>query len=93
MLVQRMYSHCRYIMKMQIQKWGNSLALRIPSSFAIESNVKQGTAVNVSLKKGKIVVEPIIEEELSLDDLLKKVTKSNLHGEVDTGQAVGKETW
>lgn len=80
-------------MRLQIQKWGNSLALRIPSSFAIESNVKQGSAVDVSLKNGKIVVEPIVEKELTLDDLLKKVTKSNRHNEVETGGAVGKEAW
>lgn len=78
-------------MRLQIQKWGNSLALRIPSSFAIESNVKQGSAVDVSLKNGTIVVEPIVEKELTLDDLLKKVTKSNLHDEVETGSVVGKE--
>ena len=42
-------------MKVQIQKWGNSLALRIPKSFAIESKVKQGTVVEVSLEQGKIV--------------------------------------
>ena len=66
-------------MKVQIQKWGNSLALRIPKSFAIESKVKQGTVVEVSLEQGKIVVAPVAEPEFTLDDLLAKVTKHNLH--------------
>lgn len=80
-------------MKIQIQKWGNSLALRIPKSFAVESNVAQGSTVEVSLDKGKIVVTPIAEPEFTLDELLSKVTKKNLHGEIDTGTPVGKEAW
>ena len=80
-------------MKVQIQKWGNSLALRIPKSFAIESKVKQGSVVEVSLEQGKIVVAPIAEPEFTLDDLLAKVTKRNLHKEVDTGRSLGKEAW
>lgn len=80
-------------MKVQIQKWGNSLALRIPKSFAVESNIEQGSTVEVSLESGKIIVFPIVEEEYSLDDLLEKVTEENLHGEIDTGASVGKEIW
>lgn len=80
-------------MKVQIQKWGNSLALRIPKSFAVESKIKQGSTVEVSLEKGKIIVFPVAEPEFLLDDLLAKVTAENLHGEIDTGASVGKETW
>ena len=80
-------------MKVQIQKWGNSLALRIPKSFAIESKVKQGSVVEVSLEQGKIVVAPVSEPEFTLEDLLAKVTKRNLHKEVDTGSSLGREAW
>jgi antitoxin MazE len=80
-------------MRVQIQKWGNSLALRIPKSFAIESKVEQGSVVEVSLERGKIVVAPISEPEFTLEDLLAKVTKRNLHEEVDTGSSLGKEAW
>ncbi|MDQ3821573.1 MAG: AbrB/MazE/SpoVT family DNA-binding domain-containing protein [Acidobacteriota bacterium] len=80
-------------MKVQIQKWGNSLALRIPKSFAVESKVEQGSTVEVSLEQGKIIVSPVNEPEFTLEDLLAKVNKRNLHGEVDTGASVGKEVW
>ena len=80
-------------MRVQIQKWGNSLALRIPKSFAIESKIQQGSTVEVSLESGKIIVFPVAEPEFSLDQLLKKVTPENLHGEVETGSSVGKEVW
>jgi antitoxin MazE len=80
-------------MKVQIQKWGNSLALRIPKSFAVESKIKQGSSVEVSLESGKIIVFPITEQEISLDEMLAQVTPDNLHGEIDTGSSVGKEIW
>ncbi len=80
-------------MKVQIQKWGNSLALRIPKSFAVESKIDQGSVVDVSLENGKIVVQPAVEQEYTLDELLAGVTKDNLHGEVDFGPPVGKEVW
>lgn len=76
-------------MKVQIQKWGNSLALRIPKSFAIESKIEQGSTVEVSLERGKIIVFPVAESELSLDELLAMVTPENLHGEIDTGVSPG----
>lgn len=79
-------------MKIQIQKWGNSLALRIPKSFAIESKITQGATVDVSIENGKIIVFPIAEE-FTLEDLLAKVAPENLHGEIDSGNPVGNEVW
>ena len=80
-------------MKVQVQKWGNSLALRIPKSFAQETNIDQGTVVDLLLEEGEIVIRPVAEPEYSLDELLSRVTKENIHSEVDTGKAQGKEVW
>jgi antitoxin MazE len=80
-------------MKVQIQKWGNSLALRIPKSFAVESKIEQGSTVEVSLEQGKIIVFPIVEKEFTLDELLAGITPENLHGEIETGVSIGKEIW
>jgi antitoxin MazE len=80
-------------MKTRVQKWGNSLALRIPKSFADEVGLQKETSVEVSLADGKIVVTPVTKSKLTLEQLLSKVTKENLHHEVDTGSAVGNETW
>lgn len=80
-------------MRVQIQKWGNSLALRIPKSFAVESKIGQGSTVEVSLERGKIIVLPVAEPDFSLDEMLAQVTKENLHGETDTGNSVGRESW
>ena len=80
-------------MKTRIQKWGNSLALRIPKSFAAETHLEQGTLVELSLHDGRLIVEPLPQSSVTLTDLLKDVTAENLHDEVDTGPAVGREVW
>ena len=80
-------------MQTKITKWGNSLALRIPKSFALNANLKQNDVVDLSIEKEKIIITPIYEKEYSLKELLDKVTESNLHGEFDTGEPVGKEIW
>jgi antitoxin MazE len=80
-------------MKARVQKWGNSLALRIPKSFAAELHLEQGTLVEVSLHDGKLLVTPLSQLAITLEELLKHVTPQNLHREVDTGPAVGGEVW
>jgi len=80
-------------MKTRVQKWGNSLALRIPKSFANEVGLQRETSVEVSLTDGRLVITPVSEPKPTLKQLLAKVTKENLHHEVDTGSAVGNEAW
>ena len=80
-------------MQTKIQKWGNSLALRIPKAFADEISIEQNASVEISVIEGKIVIAPIEEEEFTLDELLAGVTPENMHGEIDTGEAVGNEVW
>ncbi len=80
-------------MKTRVQKWGNSLALRIPKSFAAEAGLEKETAVDLSLTEGKLVITPLAKSSPTLEQLLAQVTEDNLHNEVDTGPAMGKEAW
>jgi antitoxin MazE len=80
-------------MRTKVQKWGNSLALRIPKTFANEAGIQRETSVEVSLTEGKLVVTPVARPQPTLRQLLAKVTSENLHREVDTGAAAGKEIW
>ena len=80
-------------MKTRVQKWGNSLALRIPKSFASEAGLDQNSLVEVSLKEGNLIVVPAREPKFTLKQLLARVTEENLHHEVNTGPAVGGEVW
>lgn len=80
-------------MRTRVQKWGNSLALRIPKSFATEVGLQKETDVEILLANGKLVITPVIKPKLTLKQLLANVTKENLHNEVGTGPAAGSETW
>jgi len=80
-------------MQTKIRKWGNSLALRIPKSFALHANLRQDELVDISIDNDKIIITPIGEKEYSLDELLEGISEDNLHGEFDTGTPIGKETW
>jgi antitoxin MazE len=79
-------------MKTRVQKWGNSLALRIPKSFAEEAGLREDAPVELSLVRGKLVVQRIAPP-LTLEQMLREITDENLPGEWDTGPAVGKEVW
>jgi antitoxin MazE len=80
-------------METRVQKWGNSLALRIPKPLADEMGVKDNAPVRIFLKDGQLVVTPVARPALKLADLLSLVTEANLHREVDTGPASGSEAW
>ncbi len=80
-------------MRTRVQKWFYSLALRIPKSFAAEVGLQKESSVEISLADGGLVIRPVSEPKLTLKQLLARVTKENLYHEVDTGPAVGKETW
>ncbi len=77
----------------KIQKWGNSLALRIPKTFALDANLENDSTVEISIVDGKIVVKPISAPQWSLAELLAGINKNNIHHEVDSGEPVGNEVW
>jgi antitoxin MazE len=80
-------------MRIRIQKWGNSLALRIPKAFAFQSNIREDEYVNVSLEENRIIVEPLAERQYSLKEMIEGINNKNLHTEIDTGHKVGNEVW
>lgn len=80
-------------MHTKVQKWGNSLAVRIPKSFAAEIGIEQDSDVELSLHDGKLVLVPIAPQPLTLQALLQAVTDQNLHAEVVTGTTLGNEGW
>ena len=78
-------------MQSRVQKWGNSLGVRIPRGLAQEVGLGAGTEVRFSAKDGELVVKPSVPARLSLDDLLAVVSEENRHSSIDTGSAVGAE--
>jgi antitoxin MazE len=76
----------------QIGKWGNSLAVRIPGTFAKNLELKEGTELDVQIVDGALLLRPR-PRQYTLQELLDQITPENIHGETDWGSAVGRETW
>lgn len=78
-------------MQTRVQKWGNSLGLRIPRGLAEQLGLGAGSEVSLSARDGDLLVRPALPARLNLEDLLAEVTPANLHSCVDTGEAIGQE--
>jgi antitoxin MazE len=78
-------------MKATIKKWGNSPAIRLPSSIMSLAEISLDQAVNIHVVKGKIIIEPVVEKKLNLNDMLACITPENMHAEESFGASVGKE--
>lgn len=80
-------------MVIKILKWGNSLGVRIPKSFAIEAGVEEGSSVDISLDGTNLVIRPLRPVKYDLADLVSMVREDNIHGEISTGDSTGREVW
>lgn len=80
-------------MNATVQKWGNSLALRIPKSLAKDVDIHQGSVVELEVVEGEMVVKPKKTRKLSLASMLRDVNESNLHSECEWSSVTGKEAW
>jgi antitoxin MazE len=78
-------------MNTTIQKWGNSLALRIPSSIAKDLDLHPGASVQMSIEGVRIIVKPHTKQKPTMAHLLKGVTKANRHSESFSDCPVGRE--
>ena len=80
-------------METNIQKWGNSLGVRIPKNILTESSLREGSRVVVLATRTGIAIEVAKKRPKVLADLLKGIKSTNLHQEVMWGEARGKEIW
>ena len=77
-------------MRVEVQKWGNSAALRVPALALKDAGMQVGQSLELRVEGGRLVIEPAAE---SLEDLLAKMTPENQHGLALEGPAVGAEAW
>jgi antitoxin MazE len=80
-------------MQTKVQKWGNSLGVRIPRGLAEEVGLEAGTEVSLTAKDGELVLRPSLPSRLRLADLLADITPENIHASIDTADAVGAEVF
>ncbi len=75
-----------------VNKWGNSLGLRIPQPVANQVGLTAGTVVSIEVVNNTLVVSPV-KKKYQLDELLEGITPELIGGEYDWGEPVGKEVW
>ncbi len=82
-------------MTTKIQKWGNSLAVRVPKTLAKHLKLKAGTTVSLVQKARsfEVLAEPVKKGKYTLEELVARITRENRHEEIDWGKPVGKEVW
>jgi antitoxin MazE len=82
-------------MKTQFVKWGNSLALRVPSAFAEDLGATEGKGAVMTIEKGALVVKVARSKRrrYRLEQLIDAITEENRHPETDWGPPVGNEVW
>ncbi len=80
-------------MRTRVQQWGNGLAVRIPKPFAEETSLSPNTEVELVVREGSLVIEPVAPKRYTLSGLVSKITPQNRHEEVDFGPSVGNEAW
>jgi antitoxin MazE len=80
-------------MRAIVKKWGNSASVRIPASVMKAARLNLDEAVDVREESGRVVIEPVRGKEYNLFELVKGITRRNLHKEIDFKGPVGKEVW
>ncbi len=78
-------------METNIQKWGNSLGVRLPKSITDKQSLKEGSRVLVTETKTGIAIEVVKKKRTTLDELLKNFDRKTQHGLVEWGPDVGEE--
>lgn len=80
-------------MQTKVQKWGNSLGIRIPRPLADQACIGEGSVVDIEEQNGEIVIKPVAPAAYTLDELVAGITEENRHGEIGAGGSVGREVW
>jgi antitoxin MazE len=78
-------------MHSKLQKWGNSIGVRLPIKLIRQLQLDDGSEVDIKAVKGRLVITPVRPTGYALEDLLSQVTDENLHGEMDWGSRSGRE--
>jgi antitoxin MazE len=74
-------------------KWGNGAEVHIPSVMMRAAHLDLEQDVDVREERGSIVLTPVPSPGYDLVSLVDGITDDNLHTEISTGDAVGRELW
>ncbi|CUU88658.1 Antitoxin MazE [Campylobacter hyointestinalis subsp. hyointestinalis] len=78
-------------MQVALNKWGNSIGIRVPNNILRELNIGLGRKIDIRVENGRAIIEPIDDKNEKLLNLLNSITEDNLHSEICCGNTIGKE--
>jgi antitoxin MazE len=95
------YNHRKHTgmkaMKVRFSKWGHSLAIRIPAALAREIGATEGKRAEITVEDGALVIRTDKRQgkrrRYTLEELVRGMTKENVHPETDWGPPRGNEVW
>ncbi len=77
-------------MQTHIQKWGNSLAVRIPVILSKQLHLNPGSLVDMEIEGRSLVIRA---PHYTLDEMLNQITEDNLHMPLMDDPQMGNEEW
>lgn len=80
-------------MEARLQKWGNSVGIRIPSNVIKSLNLKINDVLELKTEEKKIIITKSIKNSISLEERFKKYNGKNLAKEFEWDEPQGREIW
>jgi antitoxin MazE len=80
------------VVRVTVKKWGNSASVRIPAAVMAAARIEVDAVVDVSEENGRIIIEPLRNADVDLEELIAGITPDNFHEEAEFGMPVGKES-
>lgn len=78
---------------LSIKHWGNSLGVRLPAAVAREARLDADQQVKITVEEGRVVITPVVQERLSLEQRLANFDPARHGGEAMATPSVGAERW
>jgi antitoxin MazE len=78
---------------LDIKHWGNNLGVRLPAAVAREAHLVADQRVRVTVEAGRVIIEPLLDEALTLEQRLARFDVARHGGEVMSPDPLGAEQW
>ncbi|MBI5331014.1 MAG: AbrB/MazE/SpoVT family DNA-binding domain-containing protein [Betaproteobacteria bacterium] len=78
---------------LDIKHWGNNLGVRLPAAVAREADLHADQRVRITVEDGRVVITPLADAPLSLEQRLARFDPARHGGEVMSVAPVGAEKW
>lgn len=78
---------------LDIKRWGNNLGVRLPVAVARAARLHADQRVRISVEDGRVVITPVVDVPLSLEQRLALFDPARHGGEAMASETLGVERW